>query len=565
MPYRRKNMSRKRRVLSKRRTTKRRTKRHTRKRRTKRHTRKKGNRTRKKRGGAKDKKQHPDFVSDIMDTPGMNPGPYSIVGSHITEEVDSHDARSRGGDVFYPPGYKKNADKTFKQKDDSDKIPSIKNDSVLTETEKDAMGSLTIRDELHPAWGKQPYDTVELMVTGQSKSHIELLQLLQGAPNSALKTKITTMLNERGIVDADIQQGTHVQVLRHLCLEPGRVVELAQGDYQIVGDVTNPDHLLGGVCPPEPNIHRDLSETDGRRVWFAGEYQAAWRAYGNWKPTWRPGYGPLQMAAGVILEGKEGVVFSGNVRVATAPEGASFRSIHLSDGVEICQSSAAAGQEVGGSHLRLLACTSTGFSINVENSQTLEMEDCRVFNSIGRPARPPTELPRARVLRARAAAVCVSGGVLIARRCHINANNAQIQLSSVGGQGQQGWLRTRMSGVSVYNGPPIIRADQRWANISWPSATIELVDCIVEDNGKHGVLVKGRNCRATLQGGTITRNGECGVCVNMHSIVEVVGAGRDLPQTVSDNNGPEGTANWHTRTDGVILGLEDTGLVQNEP
>ena len=73
-------------------------------------------------------KQHPAFVSamtGMMKSYKMKPSAYSIVHANITEEVDSYDARKRGGTVFYPPGYKKNnagRNKTFSFKQMHDEI-----------------------------------------------------------------------------------------------------------------------------------------------------------------------------------------------------------------------------------------------------------------------------------------------------------------------------------------------------------------------------------------------------------------------------------------------------------
>jgi len=89
-----------------------------------------------------------------------------------------------------------------------------------------------------------------------------------------------------------------------------------------------------------------------------------------YQPTWRAGYGPLQIAAGVTLVGQEGVVLSGeHRRLKVESEGVSFVSLHLPLGVRI---------HSGGS-LTMTKCTSTGEMIYVDAGASLAMEDSRVF------------------------------------------------------------------------------------------------------------------------------------------------------------------------------------------
>ena len=91
-------------------------------------------------------------------------------------------------------------------------------------------------------------------------------------------------------------------------------------------------------------------------------------------PTWRPGYGPLHIAAGVTLVGQEGVVLSGDRdRLEVQTEGVSLDSMHFPQGVEI---------KSGGS-ATMTKCTSTGLQITVGDSASRVLEDTRVFGYCG--------------------------------------------------------------------------------------------------------------------------------------------------------------------------------------
>ena len=109
----------------------------------------------------------------------------------------------------------------------------------------------------------------------------------------------------RGIRAADVVAGIHAQLLYRFAAVPSARVLLAPAVYALVPrDVWNAAHVLNELRP----------------AWLAGytwgtekpEGDDEARAANNaWRPQWRPGYGPLPLAAGVTLVGQEGVVLSG--------------------------------------------------------------------------------------------------------------------------------------------------------------------------------------------------------------------------------------------------------------
>jgi len=120
-----------------------------------------------------------------------------------------------------------------------------------------------------------------------------------------------------------------------------RVVRLARGEYELEGDHYNA-------------AHNSISATP---------YRA---------PVWREGFGPLQIASGVLLIGEEDVVLSGDrARLVVQTEGVCFDSLHLSRAVTI---------ERGGS-ATMMKCTSG--QVGVVEGASLVMEDSRVIGSDG--------------------------------------------------------------------------------------------------------------------------------------------------------------------------------------
>ena len=151
----------------------------------------------------------------------------------------------------------------------------------------------------------------------------------------AMRRWIDPILAARGVTEADVVAGIQVLVLRLLVLLENRVVRLARGEYEIEGDVNDVAHNL----------------TTG--------YDRAWN------PTWREGYGPLEIVAGVIIAGQAGVVLSGDwARLQVRTGGVSFDSIHFPDGVFIERDGSAT----------MTKFTADGF--RTDHNATFVMEDC---------------------------------------------------------------------------------------------------------------------------------------------------------------------------------------------
>ena len=144
---------------------------------------------------------------------------------------------------------------------------------------------------------------------------LQLFELLHAGGGEALG---------RGIKAADVAAGNHVALLLLFAAVPGARVLLLPAAYVLVRrDERNTAHLLNELQPAHP----------GHLGWTA-EY--TWAAHSAWEPQWRPGYGPLVLAAGVTVVGQEGVALSGELAgLEVRAEGVRFESVDLPLGVDL--------------------------------------------------------------------------------------------------------------------------------------------------------------------------------------------------------------------------------------
>jgi len=172
----------------------------------------------------------------------------------------------------------------------------------------------------------------------------------------------------RGIRAADVAAEIHVALLQIFAAVPGARVLLRPAAYVLMaGDERNAAHLLNGLREWHVRLNGTWP-TPGSEG-----YDEARAAYDAWRPQWRPGFGPMEIAAGVTVVGQEGVVLSGEqARLEVRAEGVRFESVDLPRSVRIDRGS-----------VSMETCTSTGGQISVRPGASVAMEDCRIFGSDG--------------------------------------------------------------------------------------------------------------------------------------------------------------------------------------
>jgi len=154
-------------------------------------------------------------------------------------------------------------------------------------------------------------------------THRELRALARGVGNRELRDLIGVYLRRYPIRQADVRAGEHVALLHHHAKVVDLRLELPPATYTLVrGQEWNAAHMLNA----DQQV-RSAGHSGGLEAY--DDAAAAWRA---WRPQWRLGYGPLQLAAGVTIVGQaEGVklTFEGftNQRLVDGAEGARFESV----------------------------------------------------------------------------------------------------------------------------------------------------------------------------------------------------------------------------------------------
>ena len=198
----------------------------------------------------------------------------------------------------------------------------------------------------------------------------------------------------------------------------------------------------------------------------------------------------------MTIVGQEGVELSpggrfDQARLLVRTEGVRFVSLHLPRGAHV--------REGWRSSLTMEKCTSTGNPIAVAAGASLVMEDCRVF-----------------------AATCGNlGGVGVYCEGTLEATRCIFEDHS-------------SDGVHVVRGEA------------------KLMECTVQNNGRHGLSVTHHGAKAFLEGGTISGNKQHGVLTGRAKVI--VAAAEHCEQTVSSGNGEH---SWATQYGGKIAGLAE--------
>jgi len=212
-------------------------------------------------------------------------------------------------------------------------------------------------------------------------SHVELLQKVRTLNKEGKQWVDDELLHAggggalgRGVRAADVVAGIHVALLHRFAAVPGTRVQLMPAVYELVaGDEEDAAHLLNGLRPAHPPGF----QSDAPNYAILAEARAAWRA---WKPQWRLGYGPLELAAGVTIVGQDGVELDCEAVGVQATQGARIVSVHFPQGMVLRGRSLTIEKWISAGPLIMEMCTATGRAIdNSGSSQTLVMEDCRVI------------------------------------------------------------------------------------------------------------------------------------------------------------------------------------------
>jgi len=325
----------------------------------------------------------------------------------------------------------------------------------------------------------------------------------------------------------DVRAGEHVALLRHHAAEPGARLELPPATYQLVArDEENEAHLRNNPRPPRSyGFACGLSDAEMRAAYYA------------WKPQWRLGNGPLKIAAGVTLMGREGVALAdrrdaGDRLIKVETEGVRFESLRFAMGVDIAS---------GGS-ATMTGCESTGRTIRVEKGASLAMEDCRVFAN---------KASYRKVFRSAGGGVW-SGGKLEAKNCKfesIAGNGIEVKGEQALGQLVDCVMRNNTTGLWSNTNVTAMRCTMENGTGRFGhgvfmegKAAVELVDCTIRDNAKAGALVYDAGSKLTLRGGRVSGNKVAGVAALDGGTVVVAAAEEGRHQTVSEGHPKKG--NW---------------------